>query len=211
MSNKKGTLFEEDENYDTSEDEDFEPGPESEDEEEKRLEFQDEEDDSDLDGNLKDEQSPQKDTAPGKTGITPIAITVPESEPLSKEENDKLYAEVLKEASEIACKPVPVESIKPKAEESKPGSSLKRPIGGKSGGLSSVASMLAKKRKKSSLAESAESWSKFKDNTGISSELSTFNRGKGGYLQKQDFLARTDLKQFEKEREARGAARKGGE
>ena len=42
----------------------------------------------------------------------------------------------------------------------------------------------------------------------LQEELSTHNKGRDGYLNKVDFLQRTDLRQFEKEKNMRTTQRK---
>lgn len=72
------------------------------------------------------------------------------------------------------------------------------------GGLSTVVgSILNKKNKMSVLEKSKLDWTGFKRQEGIEEELATFNRGKGGYLEKQAFLDRTDLRQFDLEKAMR--------
>lgn len=75
------------------------------------------------------------------------------------------------------------------------------------GGLASVLNKLGKKDKLSTLEKSKLDWNKFKQNEGIDEEIKTFNRGKDGYLEKQDFLQRTDLRQFEIEKQLRSTKR----
>jgi hypothetical protein len=73
--------------------------------------------------------------------------------------------------------------------------------------LDNLLSSLSKpKKKESTLAKSKLDWDTFKEKEGISHELE--QQAKDGYLEKQAFLARTDLRQFEKEREIRMAQRK---
>lgn len=71
------------------------------------------------------------------------------------------------------------------------------------GGLASVLNKIGKKDKISTLEKSKLDWNKFKQSEGIDEEIKTFNRGKDGYLEKQDFLQRTDLRQFEIEKQLR--------
>lgn len=78
----------------------------------------------------------------------------------------------------------------------------------KVGGLSSVLNHIGKKDKMSTLQKSKLDWNNFKKNEGIDEEIKMYNRGKDGYLEKQDFLQRTDLRQFEIEKGLRSARRK---
>ncbi|CEF67681.1 Craniofacial development protein 1 [Strongyloides ratti] len=77
----------------------------------------------------------------------------------------------------------------------------------KSSGLLDIADS-TKKKKTTSLSQCTESWKKYVTSKGIAEELVSFNKGKNGFLARQDFLAKTDLRQFEKEKEARNALRK---
>lgn len=84
---------------------------------------------------------------------------------------------------------------------SKPGISrtMKRP----GGGLQGVLGKIGKKQKISTLEKSKLDWTDYKQKEGIEDELQSHNKGKGGYLEKQSFLERTDLRLFAKERERR--------
>ncbi|XP_011182189.1 craniofacial development protein 1 [Zeugodacus cucurbitae] len=87
---------------------------------------------------------------------------------------------------------------------------LKRPMAGGSGGgsgLGSILNQIGKKKKISVLEKSQLDWKSFKQNEGIEEELQTFNKGKDGYLERQDFLQRTDLRQFEIEKNLRQSRR----
>ncbi|KAL7307925.1 hypothetical protein TKK_0000018 [Trichogramma kaykai] len=75
-------------------------------------------------------------------------------------------------------------------------------------GLSSVLGNLNKKTKINTLEQSKLQWDKFKEENDLKEELTTYNRGKNGYLEKQDFLQRIDSRQFEMEKEMRAAKRK---
>lgn len=76
---------------------------------------------------------------------------------------------------------------------------LKRAIGG----IGSMLGQLSKKNKISVLDKSKHDWNSFKRTEGIDEELQTHNRGKDGYLERQDFLDRTDVRQFELEKSIR--------
>ncbi|XP_023177769.2 craniofacial development protein 1 isoform X2 [Drosophila hydei] len=85
----------------------------------------------------------------------------------------------------------------------------KRPAanGGGAGGLGSLLNQLGKKKKMSVLEKSQLDWKSFKSDEGIDEELQTHNKGKDGYLERQDFLQRTDLRQFEIEKNMRQTRR----
>ncbi|XP_026316808.1 nucleolar GTP-binding protein 2 [Hyposmocoma kahamanoa] len=73
----------------------------------------------------------------------------------------------------------------------------------KSGGLSSVLGQLTRKNKLSTLEKSKLDWTTYKQEEGIEEEIQSHNKGKTGYLDRQDFLERTDNRQFEIERNLR--------
>ncbi|KAE9418004.1 hypothetical protein Angca_007407, partial [Angiostrongylus cantonensis] len=74
-------------------------------------------------------------------------------------------------------------------------------------GLCGALTLLAKKPKMSILDKSNLDWTSFKTENNLQEELETFNRGKNGYLDRMEFLSRTDYKEFEKEKELRNASR----
>lgn len=75
------------------------------------------------------------------------------------------------------------------------------------GGLSAVLGHIGKKNKISVLEKTALDWKTFKHSEGIDEQLQTHNKGKDGYLERQDFLQRTDVRQFEIEKDLRQAKR----
>ncbi|XP_073845352.1 yeti [Musca autumnalis] len=90
-----------------------------------------------------------------------------------------------------------------------PGAGIKRPAGpGTSGGIGSLLNQIGKKKKLSVLEKSQMDWKSYKTEEGIEEELQTFNKGKDGYLERQDFLQRTDLRQFEIEKSLRQSSRR---
>ncbi|KAF7281065.1 yeti [Rhynchophorus ferrugineus] len=74
-------------------------------------------------------------------------------------------------------------------------------------GISNVLSQLGKKQKISTLEKSKLDWDKFKQEENIEEELQTYNKGKDGYLDRQDFLQRADLRRFEIEKDIRNTER----
>lgn len=86
------------------------------------------------------------------------------------------------------------------ATDTTPLGRLKRSGGG---GIHSVLGKLGKKQKLSTLEKSKLDWQNFKEEKGIHEELNSYKKGKDGYLEKQSFLERTDMRQFEKERDVR--------
>ncbi|GMT29270.1 hypothetical protein PFISCL1PPCAC_20567 [Pristionchus fissidentatus] len=83
----------------------------------------------------------------------------------------------------------------------------KRPVV-KRVGLGDALTMLTKKPKMSVLDKSNLDWKSFKQEEKIEEDLATHNRGKNGYLNKQEFLMKADYAQFEKERAIRDTIRK---
>lgn len=77
-----------------------------------------------------------------------------------------------------------------------------------SGGLSSVLGQLGKKNKLSVLEKTKLDWTGFKKKAGIEEELQVHNKGRDGYLERQDFLERTDFRRFEIEKSLRQVTRK---
>ncbi|XP_014368983.2 nucleolar GTP-binding protein 2 [Papilio machaon] len=71
------------------------------------------------------------------------------------------------------------------------------------GGLSNVLGQLNKKNKLSTLEKSKLDWDTFKKEEDIEAEIKSHNKGKQGYLERQDFLARADERQYEIERDLR--------
>lgn len=76
------------------------------------------------------------------------------------------------------------------------------------GGISSVLGQIGKKAKISTLEKSKLDWDNFKKQENLEEELTTHNRGRDGYLERQDFLQRADLRQFEIEKELRNSSRR---
>lgn len=76
------------------------------------------------------------------------------------------------------------------------------------GGLSSVLGQLGKPNKLSVLQKTNLDWDGFKQKEGIDEELQTHNKGRDGYLERQDFLQRTDVRQFEIEKSMRQTTRR---
>lgn len=75
------------------------------------------------------------------------------------------------------------------------------------GGLGAVLNQIGKKNKLSTLEKTKLDWNSFKRSQGIEEELQTHNKGKDGYLERQDFLQRADVRQFEIEKSFRQTTR----
>lgn len=76
------------------------------------------------------------------------------------------------------------------------------------GGLSAVLGQIGKPNKLSVLQKTHLDWDGFKHKEGIDEELQTHNKGRDGYLERQDFLQRTDVRQFEIEKSMRQTTRR---
>ncbi|KAK7074991.1 Craniofacial development protein 1 [Halocaridina rubra] len=89
------------------------------------------------------------------------------------------------------------------------GNSQERSTGTKRpGGLSNIMGLLENKKPKLSTLEKTKlDWSNFKSEEGIDEELESHKKSKHGYLDKQAFLERADVRQFEIERSLRMSKR----
>ncbi|KAK9882377.1 hypothetical protein WA026_020899 [Henosepilachna vigintioctopunctata] len=74
-------------------------------------------------------------------------------------------------------------------------------------GIGNVLSQLGKKKKITTLEKTKLDWDKFKKDECLEEEISAHNKGKDGYLERQDFLQRADLRRFEIEKEVRAIER----
>ncbi|CAH1398108.1 unnamed protein product [Nezara viridula] len=145
---------------------------------------------------MKDCGPPAK-TQSTKTETEPESQPRPKSQPIPKPEPAKVTQVLTFAGEEVRIeKPAPV------------GESSKRGGRASTGGLSSVLSMIGKKGKLSTLEKSKLDWDSFKAKEGIVEDLERHNKGRNGYLEKQDFLQRADLRQFEIEKNMRSVTRR---
>ncbi|XP_068664727.1 uncharacterized protein [Aristolochia californica] len=71
-------------------------------------------------------------------------------------------------------------------------------------GLDAILEQIKKKQKLSVLDKTKKDWGEFKDeNKGLEEELDVYKKSSNQYLDKVSFLQRTDLREFERERDAR--------
>ncbi|XP_027199804.2 LOW QUALITY PROTEIN: yeti [Dermatophagoides pteronyssinus] len=77
----------------------------------------------------------------------------------------------------------------------------------RSGGLSGLLTQL-KKPKISTLKKSLHDWTEYKESNRLDDELDQHRRSKGSFLERQAFLSRTDVRQFEQEKSVRDRQRK---
>lgn len=85
---------------------------------------------------------------------------------------------------------------------------LSNPLKKRSGLDSILGTIRNKKQKVTVLQKSLHDWNSFKQNEGIEEDLEKFNKGKQGFIERQRFLQRTDLRSFEIEKDMRQSLRK---
>jgi len=100
----------------------------------------------------------------------------------------------------------PSTSVTSQSPETKP-LSITLPQVKKGGGLSSLVSKLSSKKKESTLALSKNDWERYKRDEGLEEELEEHTKSKDSYVEKQAFLQRADLKQFQVEKSIRDKMR----
>lgn len=145
----------------------------------------------------------------------------PKTETVTKQpEKKQIVTEIFEFAGEkvevkkeVKIDSKPKETSTSSNEKSTESASVNRPrvggaVGRSSGGLSSVLGQLGKKNKLSVLEKTKLDWTGFKDKEGIDEELQTHNKGRDGFLERQDFLERTDLRRFEIEKSIRQTTRR---
>ncbi|KAL3284816.1 hypothetical protein HHI36_018955 [Cryptolaemus montrouzieri] len=104
-------------------------------------------------------------------------------------------------------KEVPKDSVEARLLGNSSNSSKQLKKGGNLSGIGSVLSQLGKKKKISTLEKTKLDWDRFKKDENLEDELMAHNKGKDGYLERQDFLQRADLRRFEIEKEIRTVER----
>lgn len=92
-----------------------------------------------------------------------------------------------------------------KHEENEKKQENKKPV--KRSGLGDVLIEMTKKKKISTIDKTVLDWNSFKNEHDLHEELETFNKGKGGYLKRMEFLQQADVRQFEQEKEMRQSKR----
>lgn len=137
---------------------------------------------------------------------TESAVPQTSTQPSQQSSKTKIITELFEFAGEAVevKKEVPMEMPSPATAQIV---KSVRPSAQKIGGLTSVLGQLGKKNKLSVLEKSKLDWDNFKQKEGIAEQLQTHNKGKDGYLEKQDFLQRADLRQFEIEKAMRSSRR----
>ncbi|CAH0546959.1 unnamed protein product [Brassicogethes aeneus] len=142
----------------------------------------------------------------------PTKLEVPSCKPEMKQtETKKSHPETVKitqifefAGEEVKVeKHVPVDSAEARLCQPSNSNSQKTPVRSSLSGISSVLSQLGKKAKISTLEKTKLDWDSYKKQENIEEELQNYNKGKDGYLDRQDFLERADHRRFEIEREIR--------
>lgn len=72
-----------------------------------------------------------------------------------------------------------------------------------SSGLDSLLQQISKKHKPNILDRSRKDWGQFKEEKGLEDELEAYKKSGDKYLDKVAFLQRSDVREYEKERDAR--------
>lgn len=135
----------------------------------------------------------------GKVTVTKVYDFAGEAVSVTKEVDagSKEAQEELKKQEEDTAKTDTCTDI-PQTQSSQ---GVKRPSGG--GGLGGLLDKINKKPKMGTLEKSRLDWDTFKKKEGIEDELAIHNRGKQSFIERQNFLQRADLRQFEIEKNLR--------
>ncbi|CAO4361896.1 unnamed protein product [Caenorhabditis nigoni] len=206
-----------DEDYDPSKDTELNPQDEIDDAEEGDLEAEDDVEQLKKDSNTEKSNDKSAAAPPDNkvdvdaifaalTGQAPPSSSS-SSEPSSSQEGAKVYPKVAQSASSTSAESPKVYPKKPQASE-KTAQPENVTAGKKRVGLLDAAKALSKRSKMSVLERSDRDWKAFTAQNNLKEDLESHNRGKGGYLNKMEFLDRADNRQFEKERAFRASARK---
>lgn len=105
---------------------------------------------------------------------------------------------------------IPISSLeKAKVAESATPTEAKVGLPRKRGGIDSVLGTLSnKKQKMTTLQKTLYDWKSFKTSEGIEEDLEKFNKGRGGFIERQRFLQRSDVRSFEVEKNIRQSRKK---
>ncbi|XP_028134152.1 craniofacial development protein 1 [Diabrotica virgifera virgifera] len=124
-----------------------------------------------------------------------------ESKPANKVKVTQIFefaGEEVKVEKEVSADSAEARLLGTNTEQNVSGGKSKRSAG--LGGIGNVLNQLTKKPKISTLEKTKLDWDSYKREHDIEEELQTFNKGKDGYLERQDFLQRTDVRRFEIEK-----------
>lgn len=145
-------------------------------------------------------ESPKEEILPKATSVKRNVSNVNTSEKPKVEK--RTVTEIFDYAGEVVKVTKEVEIVDTKT----PGSSCKGKTGGSK--LGEILNQIGKKNKISTIEKTKLDWNSFKRNEGLEEEIQTFNKGKHGYLERQDFLERADLRQFEIEKSLRNTSKR---
>ncbi|KAH7727761.1 Craniofacial development protein 1/Bucentaur [Aphelenchoides avenae] len=153
--------------------------------------------------------TPSSSTAKTEATITSPEVSKPDDQASHANGTTEPKTKTVTEVFDFAGEEVKVERTiteeEAKRRENK--NAKKRVVATTGLGLANLADYLAKKPKMTTLDKSSLDWKKFVKEKGIEDELKSHNRGKDSYLDKTEFLARADYKQFEKEKHLRNQQR----
>lgn len=110
----------------------------------------------------------------------------------------------ISEVREFAGKDIEVKKIVD--VDSKEAVEKTRSMGGSSSALDSVLEQIKKKPKLSVLDKTKKDWGGYKVENNVEEELDAYKKSSNQYLDKVSFLHRTDLREFERERDVRLAS-----
>ena len=157
----------------------------------------------------------EEDIKPKPAPSVPVVTSKPvvETKPVKAEEKNSILVEtnpiVKEEEEDLTVKEETTPEI-PQKESLRDTPSVSKPIvppAKKSGGLSSLVSRLGNKKKESTLIKSKNDWQRYKEDEGIVEELTEHTKSKDSFVEKQAFLQRADLRQFEQEKSVRDKIR----
>ena len=103
-----------------------------------------------------------------------------------------------------------VESSTPVSEAipAKPKESGFASVRRRTGGLRALVAKLDRGERPTTFERSRKDWNSFKKKSGLEDELSQSTRSKDAFVEKQEFLQRADVRQFEKEKSVRDENRR---
>ncbi|CAB03080.2 Craniofacial development protein 1 [Caenorhabditis elegans] len=204
-----------DEDYDPTKDTDFDPKDEIDDQEECEDGIDEEVEHLKNEKQSDDHTSEKANSTEGSvdvdaifaelTGLAPKPVVNDTSSKNIPKTEERVYPKSAASASNESTN----QKVYPKKTETAGTSSESSIVPGKKRvGLLDAAKSLSKRSKISVLEKSDRDWKDFTTQNNLKEDLESHNRGKGGYLNKMDFLNRADNRQFEKERAFRATARK---
>ncbi|PRP81874.1 craniofacial development protein 1 [Planoprotostelium fungivorum] len=171
------------------EDDDFAPSYGEDNDADISKELVPEDDDDDEEGSSRKRKAPTGTPAASK--IAKVESETDKTEAVRPSTRSTPVAAPLKPVTKAA-----VPAKKAAAKPQKPTTNLDKLLSNLSGG-----------KKTSTLSKTRNDWEKFKEKEGITDDLRAQTQS-GGFLEKQAFLQRADLREFEKEKEIRMSKKK---